>query len=342
MRFFSRKYDFNIPEGGICAIEKVHLGGIDQYVLIQGESPSNPVLLLLHGGPSMPIPGVSSKGRDYTIATNTKELVKHYTVVFWDQRGTGKSYHPSIPANTMTVPQFVSDTLEVTDYLRKKFSQNKIFLAGHSWGSILGLMAVSQQPHKYHSYIGLSQVINWTENDRLGLEWTKEEAKRRNNLKALRELNAVGEPPFVESVEQWGILRRWQRNFGTLIYTDEHIKHPGLFKITMDMLLSKVYSIKDMFNTFYKGFQLVYSLEFIQELPRIDFMRTAAQVSIPVTFIHGAKDVHVYGSLAEEFFNRLKADQGKRFIWLDKSGHAFHPDDTRMIEKHLIEELRHL
>lgn len=342
MKFFSKQPDFIIGENGISTVRKVPIGGIDQTILIQGEDLTKPVLLLLHGGPSMPIPGVSSRGSDYTIATNTKRLVENFILIFWDQRGTGKSYHPSIPQDSMNIEQFVSDTIELTDYLRETFEQEKIFLAGHSWGSIIGLMAADKHPEKYYSYVGLSQIVNWTENDRLGLFWAKEEARKRKNHKALDELNSVGEPPFVQSFQQWGVLRKWQRKFGTLIYTDEHIKHPGLAKITLDMFRSEDYTLKDMIHTFHKGFQLVYTYDFINELPYIDFVKTIPKVNLPITFIHGTKDVHVFGSLVEEYFDGLEADHGKQMVWLEQSGHAFHPDDTKKIEQLLIEEIRHI
>lgn len=340
--FFSKKHDFRIGENGIDVVKKVSIGGIDQTILIQGEDTTKPVLLVLHGGPSLPLPGVSSRGSDYTIVTNTKQLVKNYVLVFWDQRGTGKSYHKSIPQASMNLNQFVLDTIELTDLLRAEFDREKIFIAGHSWGSIIGLMAVSRHPEKYYSYVGLSQVVNWTENDRLGLIWAKEEAKKRNNNRAYRELTSAGEPPFTQSFEQWALLRKWQRKFGTLVYTDEHIKHPGLSKITMDMLRSKEYSLNDMINTFYRGFQLIYTVDFIRELPLIDFVETVPKVDLPVTFIHGAKDVHVFGKLVEDYFEKLEADQGKQLIWMDKSGHAFHPDDTLKIEELLIEQQKYL
>lgn len=343
MKWFAKKPDYQINcEQGIDSIEQISIGGVKQSILIQGEDVSRPVLLFLHGGPSMPTPGVSSRGRDYTIATNTRELVKHFILVFWDQRGTGRSYHPSIPQSSMNLAQFVADTLELTDHLRHRFSQEKIFLVGHSWGSIIGLMAATAYPDRYYSYVGLSQVVNWTENDRLGLAWCKQEAIRRNHRRAIRELEAIGEPPFVESFEQWGVLRKWQRNFGTMIYTDEEIRHPGLASIMMDMIRSKDYSLKDVYHTLVSGFRLVYTKDFILELPSIDFPNTSPEVHIPVTFIHGKHERHVFGSLVEDYFHQLKADRGKRLLWMNKSSHAFHPDDTRLIEQHLIEELRYI
>lgn len=341
MAFGLKKRDYGISDNGLSSVEKVCLGGVDQCILIQAEDPGKPVLLMIHGGPSLPLPGVSSKGRDYTIVTNTRQLVKKFVVVFWDQRGTGKSYSKSIPQDTMNIEQFVSDAEELTDYLRNRFKQNKIFLASHSWGSTVGLSLAARSPDKFYSYTGFSQIVSWTENDKLALEWIKQEAKRRGNSKALKELESVGKPPFTESFRQWSILRKWQRKFNTLIYTDEHIKHPGLMGVTKTMFQSEVYTFKDIFNTFYRGFKLVYSQRFIEELAANNFMETVKEIDLPVTFIHGSKDYHVNGSLVEQFYEKLNAKH-KRMIWASKSAHAFHPDDSRLNEQYLIEELRHL
>ncbi|MGD6830767.1 alpha/beta fold hydrolase [Sutcliffiella halmapala] len=342
MKILKSKMDFIIGENGISSVEQVHIGGVNQSILIQAENSNNPILLIIHGGPSMPLPGVSSRGKDYTIVTNTKELVKHFVLVFWDQRGTGKSYHPTIPQETMTVEQFVSDAKELTDYLTERFQQEKIFLAAHSWGSVIGMNLVARYPGKFYSYIGLSQIISWTENDRLSLKWMKEEAKRRKKHKALKELESVGEPPFVESFKQWGVLRKWQRIFNTLVYTDPSTKHPGLIGVSKDMVFSEDYSIKDIVHSFYHGFKLVYSQTFIEELADFNFMESVQELQIPITFIHGSKDFHVHGSLVEEFYNRVDATHGKKLVWVEKSAHIFHPEDTQLIEQYLLEQLRYL
>jgi pimeloyl-ACP methyl ester carboxylesterase len=339
---FTKKLDYIISEKGLSSVETIIIGGVQQTILLQGENPTNPVLLMVHGGPTMPLPGVSSKGRDYTIITNTRELVKHFVVVFWDQRGTGRSYHKNIAPESMTISQFVSDANELTDYLRQRFNQEKIFLSGHSWGSTISLELAATYPEKYYSYVGLSQIISWTENDKLALKWIKEEAKRRGNKKALQELELVGEPPFVESFQQWGVLRKWQRKFNTLIYTDKDVKHPGLLGVTKPMFQSKDYTLKDIVHSYYHGFKLIYTQSFIEELAQSNFLESVKEIAIPVTFIHGRKDFHVHGCLVEDYFKQLNATKGKNLIWAEKSAHLFHPDDTRIIEHYLIQELKHL
>jgi len=338
MGILFKKPDFTIPEGGIDSVERLMIGGIEQYILIQGEKADNPILLFLHGGPSMPMPGISSRGRDYTVATNTKDLVKEFIVVFWDQRGTGKSYHPAIPQESMNVEQFIKDANEVTDYVRNRFGQTKIFLAAHSFGTLIGLQLVKRHPEKFHSYTGISQIVSWTENDKLSYTWALQEAERRRNRKALSELKAVGEPPYVESFEQWSVLRKWQVRFHSLTYPVEAIKHPGMVPVMMDLFRSKDYSLKDIYNTFYKGFKLVYTKSFIDHLPHINMATSVQDVEIPVTFIHGRNDVHVHGQLLEAYARSLNAPRGKRVVWLDLSSHMFHPIDTKAIETYLISE----
>ncbi|MOA38763.1 hypothetical protein D3C78_1604790 [compost metagenome] len=96
-----------------------------------------------------------------------------------------------------------------------------------------------------------------------------------------------------------------------------------------------------MINSFYKGFKLVYTQHFIQELANNNFMDTVKEIDLPVTFIHGTRDYHVHGSLVEQFYEQLNAVH-KRMIWASQSGHAFHPVDTKLNEQYLIEELRHI
>lgn len=336
MKLLSRKEEFSLSPEGLDSVVQVTLGGINQSILIQAEDKDQPVLLILHGGPSMPIPGVSCRSRDYVIATATKELVKHYVLVFWDQRGTGKSYQAGIPPESMNVQQFINDAEELVDWLRQRFNQGKIYMAGHSWGSIIGLSLAHRIPNKFHAYIGISQIINWAENDRLCLKWALAEAQRRNHKKALQALRRLGEPPYKASLKQWQVLRTWLTKFNSMIYTGANSKHPGIKHAFMTFLRSPDYTLKDIKNTFYNGFMLSYSQQMIEDFSRIDFAQTVPSLDLPVYFLHGRHDLHIYGQPAQAYLDKVMTSQDKQFIWLSNSSHMLHPDDARQVESFLI------
>ncbi|MEC0094354.1 alpha/beta fold hydrolase [Paenibacillus macquariensis] len=118
-------------------------------------------------------------------------------------------------------------------------------------------------------------------------------------------------------------------------YSDDNVKHPGM-RLALDLMLrSPDYSIKDIFNTI-RGFQRSYTQRIIEDFAEIDFSKTIERIDIPVVFIHGRKDVHVYGELTDKYYNSLVAPAGKELLWMEKSSHMFHPDDAKEIENILI------
>ena len=156
----------NYPEQlRIKIFEPISINGTKQWVLIRGNDESKPVLLYLHGGPGQSLIPFAYKA--------TNKLVNDFIVVYWDQRGTGLSYDESIPDETMTIDQFIEDTRSVTEYLKRKFNKDKIYLLGHSWGTVLGTLVIQKYPDDYYAYIGVGQVVNSEEQEESGTEWLK-------------------------------------------------------------------------------------------------------------------------------------------------------------------------
>ena len=130
--------------------EKIHINvnGVEQGMFIKSRDSANPVLLYLHGG----LP-------DYFLTKKYPTgLEDYFTIVWWEQRGSGLSYSADIPPETLTLEQMISDTREVTNYLRKRFKQDKIYLMGHSGGTFIGIEAAARMPELYHAYIGVAQM----------------------------------------------------------------------------------------------------------------------------------------------------------------------------------------
>src|SRR5271165_2920597 len=138
---------------GIAVLEKVRIGGSDQWVLERSEDVRNPVLLYLHGGPGTS--QLTSNRR------NTRHLEKFFTVVNWDQRGAGKSYRAISDAGRMNIGQFVADTRELTLYLLEKFGQERLVLVGHSWGTVIGALTVSAYRSSTRAMSGSARWPTW-------------------------------------------------------------------------------------------------------------------------------------------------------------------------------------
>ncbi len=121
-------------KGSISEKIYVNINGVEQGMFIKGKDANNPVLLYLHGG--MP---------DYFLTQKyATGLEDYFTVVWWEQRGSGLSYSADIPPETMTLEQMISDTKELTNYLRNRFGQEKIYLMGHSGGSFIGIQVAAR------------------------------------------------------------------------------------------------------------------------------------------------------------------------------------------------------
>jgi pimeloyl-ACP methyl ester carboxylesterase len=146
------------------------------------------VLLWLHGGPGaaqMPVANAFNGA-----------LEQEFVVVHWDQRGAGKSNPPDFDESSMTFQQYLDDAHTLTGYLQQRFGQQKIYLLGHSWGSQIGLRLVQVYPEDYHAYIGVSQVVEAGLAQQVGYDWLREQIQARGDEKALRQLEALGKPPY--------------------------------------------------------------------------------------------------------------------------------------------------
>ncbi len=117
------------------------------------------------------------------------EWENDFTVVNWDQRNVGKTYFANDPAavlQTMSAERVLQDVHEVTAYLKQQFNKEKIILIGHSWGTVLGTMAVQTYPEDYSAYIGIAQTVNMVDNERVGYEKTLEMVKAAGKQKISR------------------------------------------------------------------------------------------------------------------------------------------------------------
>lgn len=292
------------PPNSIATLEKVTLGGSEQWITIRGHDMNNPILLYLGiGGPGaggLPANAMMFSG-----------LEKHFVVVNWDQPGTGKSYN-AVPIANLTVDRFVADAHELVEQLRTRFHQEKVYVFGLSWGTILGIKLVQQYPNLFYAYVGNGQMVNTTENDRMGYKLALKLAREWNEPRTVNNLQRNGPPPYSGS----GMALKYAAYNNVLF---RYMDSP-----TLDLVLLLVpqfapeYGLVDRIN-FARGlidsFPVVYA-----QLHDLDLETQAATVQVPVYFLVGQQDVNAMASLVERYYNVLQAPH-KELIWL-KSGHG--------------------
>ena len=307
---------------GIDSLEKIKLGGVDQWILIRGWDQRKPVLLLLHGGPGFP---------SMPFAHATAELERHFVVVRWDQRGAGKSYSPSIPNSSMNMKRFVADTLQLTDLLRERFGRAQIMLGAHSWGSMIGALAVVQAPERFSAYLAVCQAANAPQSERLMYRWVLEQALAKNNSEAISELKRLGEPPYEQFADYYA-MTDWIAHFSSA-------KHRPVsrWRFVRLALESPFYSWADLVRI-PLGAKFSFTRLWREAFYETDLFKQAARIDVPVFLFLGRHDHTATASaaMAEQYFAALEAPRGKRLIWFENSGHWPHLEEPERFQEELI------
>jgi pimeloyl-ACP methyl ester carboxylesterase len=312
----------HIIPGSIAVMENLPIGGILQSVWLRSTSRSNPALVLLHGGPGA---SESALFRHFN-----SELEQHFLVVYWEQRGTGRSYHADIPPHSMTIDQFVRDLDELVDWIRQRFGKDKVVLLGHSWGTVPGTIYAYRHPEKVAAYVGVAQIADAPKSRRMSWEFAMAEARKHGNAKAVSQLQAVGPPPY-SSVDEQLAAGKWVEHFGGVF-------HQGLStgKLISAALGTDEANLMDLVR-FGQGnrFSLV-SLE--AEISRLNLSADYRSFRVPVFFLLGRYDMNTPAILAKLYFQTIEAPR-KQLIWFEKSAHNPPFEEPEKFNRVLIEHV---
>lgn len=313
---------------GIEVLETVPIGGIPQWLSIRGTDRANPILLFLHGGPGHP---------NMPLAHTQRGWEDYFTVVHWDQRGAGKTNATNDPAKvgpTMTLDRMYQDTEEVAAHLRTRFNKQKIFVVGHSWGSILGTMLAQRRPDWLHAYVGIGQVVAFTDNERVGYEWTLERARADRNAAAIAELTKIAPYPDANgrvSIEKLAAQRKWLQHYGGAVY-----RRTGYESENPMLDLSPDYSPSDLVaGGEGSGASL---LRLLGDLERVD-LRTITSLGCPTFLFLGRHDYNTPSTLAAAWFEQLAAP-AKQIVWFEHSAHMAYTEEPGKMLVQLVAHLR--
>jgi pimeloyl-ACP methyl ester carboxylesterase len=280
----------------------VTLGGIPQWVEIRGADVANSILIALHGGPGMPETPLL---RHYNGAVESA-----FTVVYWDQRGAGRSFTREIPSATMTIDRFVADLDALVDHVRSRLHKDKVAIFGHSWGSMLGTLYAARHPEKVSAYIGTGQIGDLAASERAGYAFVLEEAKRRGNARGVAELTKLGPPPYTN--RQMMVQRRW---LGRFVGMFGRVPFSTALRVLLFAPGSSPFILPKVFGGMFFSLRTLWP-----QVSAINLESAAPELKMPVWFLSGRHDHQVDAGVAEAYFNKLEAPK-KQLVWFENSGH---------------------
>jgi len=310
-----------VVSGSIAEIAYFQLGGLDQWVLIRGESIANPPLILLHGGPGL--------SETVLFRHFNAPLEKSFTVVYWDQRGAGKSFDRTIPRSSMTVEQFISDLDELIDAVCKRLGKAKVAIFGHSWGSALGVLYAARFPEKVAAYVGSGQIGDSVAGESASYAFALAEAQRLGKRRAQEKLRAIGPPPH--TAESLWLQRTW------LSRLEGRMAPRAMWKLGRAVLAGKESSIFDLVKTM-RGFRFSLSAMW-SEVSRLNLIELVPALQMPVFFFLGRNDHWVPAEISLAYIDALTAPS-KKLVWFEDSGHEPFVDEPAKFNALMAELVR--
>lgn len=306
----------------------VTLGNLPQKIHIKGEDEANPVLLFLHGGP-----GVCNR---HTVMTDHADLAKAFTIVAWDQRGSGGSYYGAT-RETLTVDQLVEDANELVSWLCERFHKNKIFIIGGSWGSELGTYLAHRHPERIAAYVGFGQVVDGAKNEQISFDFAMTEAVKAGDAKSIAILERVGPPAngvYKGGFDGMMAQRNIMMKYGG--YSQSTKKRSYFSSFVVPVLCSGEYSVKDIYGLV-KGYKYVLT-EMWDAVGATNFPETCTKFDVPYFVFDGVLDQNTPASLVQAWFDSIEAPQ-KELIWFEHSGHNPMGDEPVRFKSLLIDRL---
>lgn len=293
---------------GTMTKEYLKINDVRQGIIIESSNQGNPLLLVLHGGPGFPI-------YPFVKAHNFR-LEQLFDVCYWDQRGTGMSYNKQDAKKQLTIDQLVDDTIQVINYLREKYSRDKIFLLGHSWGTYLGSLVASKNPELFHAYIGIGQIGSAKESERETYNFILNQAVEQNDQQTIKKIeNVTFNDDYYKNRAYGAIRAKYTNKYGG------GFKRHGYSPIESlrHVLTCPNYTFKERINIFRGSFYSYQS--FSQVMATTDLVERVPTINLPVFILQGLHDYQTTHTQARRFYESIKAPYKKMYTF-KHSAHA--------------------
>jgi pimeloyl-ACP methyl ester carboxylesterase len=298
----------------VDSLESIRAGDTTQWIRIRGADASNPVLLLIQQGPGLPM---INEARRFE---HLLRLEQDFTVVYWDQRGCGRSLRGREGRTGITMDLMVADTVSLLEYLRNRFG-GQTSIAGFSFGAALAALAAAQRPDLVATLVATGMDIDGAAAASGAYDFALRTARQRGNRRATRQLEAIGPPPHLTS-KQFGTRIRWASNFGG-VTTGE--TYASLARgLVSSLVRCADYSAGDVIRTL-RGVTATQAA-LLPDLATMDLTRTLPRIDVPLVMVQGRHDQVAPGESARQYASSLQAPR-KQLIWFENSAHTPHLDE---------------
>ncbi len=304
----------------IDTLERFDLGGPPQWALVRGRNRANPVLLLVQAGPGFPII------HDAAVIERRLRLEENFQVVYWDQRGTGKSFDPR-DHETLTVETLVADVRAMARAVCERLGVSELDVVGFSFGGSLSLLACAEDPPPVRSLTCVGPDVDLLESERFAYAFALSEAERRGHRRALRTLQAIGEPPHTDAkrfmarvkwVSNFGGIHRG-KNFGAMLR--ENVAH---------LWASPHYSLGEMLGAL-RGMGATQE-RVLAALQGFNLLAAPLRVGAKTAIFQGRLDRGAVPELAAVLAERL----GAELVWFEQSAHTPHEEEPLRFREELL------
>ncbi|MEP4882381.1 alpha/beta hydrolase [Maribacter dokdonensis] len=312
---------FNMVAGQTKISEEqfITIGSIEQWITINGNDTTNPIILFVHGGPG----STMSHYKDEPFTNWEKE----FTLVHWDQRGAGKTFGKNAPEevnetfyqnNPLSIAEMTDDGIAVSTYLLERFNKNKIILIGTSWGSILGTLMAQKNPNLFHAYIGHAQFVHFSENIKNAYSEVHQIAQTKKDESIILKLKDLGPPPYSKAKTYGQLLRITKQ------YEKENAAPAPTSWFKIDPAYENNQDSKDRYNgDDYSFLNLVgdVDLGIKSMVQNINFNKTAQSFHLPVILIQGEGDILCSKKLNQSYFEKIRAPK-KEYVLVSNAAHG--------------------
>jgi pimeloyl-ACP methyl ester carboxylesterase len=297
----------------IDTLESIQAGETRQWIRSRAADRSNPALLLIQQGPGLPM---INEARRYG---HLLGLEQDFTVIYWDQRGCGRSLRAQDSAG-ISLEAMVADTVSVLGLLRDRFGA-KTYVAGFSFGATLAAFAAAERPDLVETLVATGMDIDGAAAANGAYEFALRTARQRGSRRATRQLEAIGPPPHLTS-KQFGTRVRWASNFGGVSTGETYASLAR--ELVTSLMRSSDYSAGDVIRTV-RGITATQAA-LLPDLASMDLTRSLPRIDVPVVMVQGRHDQVAPGQSAQQYAGSLQAP-GKQLIWFETSAHTPHLEE---------------